>query len=45
MKVGATKLKMSNGSIRKFKSTKARNDFERVAAAVKHGFVPTRKRK
>jgi hypothetical protein len=40
MKVGKNKLKMSNGTIRKFKSQKARDKFERVAQAVKHGWKP-----
>jgi hypothetical protein len=43
MKIGKNKLKMSNGAIRKFKSEKARNNFERVAQAVKHGFRPKKK--
>ena len=43
MKVGKTKLKMSSGEVRKFKSEKARNNFERVAQAVKHGFKPRKK--
>lgn len=41
MKIGKKKLKMSSGKIRTFKSEKARNNFERVAKAVKHGFKPT----
>jgi hypothetical protein len=44
MKIGSNKLKMSNGSIRTFKSTQARNNFERVAMAVKHGWKPTKKK-
>jgi len=40
-KVGKKSLRMSDGTIRDFRSTKARDDFERVAKAVKHGFVPT----
>ena len=40
MKIGANKLKMSSGEIRKFKSQKARDNFERVAEAVKHGWKP-----
>jgi hypothetical protein len=43
MKIGSNKLKMSNGSIRTFKSTQARNNFERVAQAIKHN--PEFKRK
>jgi len=42
MKIGNNKLKMSDGSIRTFKSKKARDNFERVAQAVKHGFKPSR---
>lgn len=40
MKIGKTGLKMSSGKTRHFKSEKARNNFERVAQAVKHGFKP-----
>jgi hypothetical protein len=42
MKIGKTKLQMSSGEVRKFASEKARNAFERVAQAVKHGFKPTK---
>jgi hypothetical protein len=46
MKIGKTKLKMSDGSIRTFKSEAARDRFEKVAQAVKHGWKATgRKRK
>lgn len=45
MKVGKNKLKMSSGEVRKFGSQKKRDNFERVAQAVKHGFVPNKKRK
>ena len=44
MKIGKTKLKMSNGTVRKFKSQKARNNFERVARAYKHGWRPSNKK-
>jgi hypothetical protein len=40
MKVGKDKLKMSSGEVRKFKSESARDNFERVAQAVKHGWHP-----
>lgn len=40
MKIGENKLKMSDGSVRTFKSRRARNNFERVAQAVKHGWEP-----
>lgn len=43
MKIGKTRLKMSSGEIRKFKSEKARDNFERVAQAVKHGWRPKKK--
>jgi len=33
---------MSNGSIRTFKSQVARDRFEKVARAIKHGWKPTR---
>jgi hypothetical protein len=42
MKVGKNKLKMGSGKVRKFKSKKARDNFERVAQAVKHGWKPKR---
>jgi hypothetical protein len=45
MKVGSTGLKMSSGKIRHFKSKKARDEFERVAQAVKHGWKPTGKKR
>lgn len=40
MKIGKTKLKMSSGEVRKFKSQKKRDNFERVAEAVNHGWTP-----
>lgn len=40
MKIGKRKLRMSNGTIRTFKSQKARNNFERMAMAFKHGWRP-----
>ena len=45
MKVGKTSLKMGSGETRKFKSEGARDRFEKVAQAVKHGFKPTGKAK
>lgn len=44
MKIGSNKLKMSSGEVRKFKSEEARNKFERVAQAVRHGWKPTGKK-
>lgn len=41
MKIGSRKLKMSDGSVRTFKSSGARDRFEKVALAVKHGWKPT----
>lgn len=38
MKIGKDKLKMSSGEVRKFGSQKKRDNFERVAQAVKHGW-------
>lgn len=38
MKIGKNKLRMSNGTVRKFGSEKKRNNFERVAEAYKHGW-------
>lgn len=40
MKIGKNKLQMSSGEVRKFGSEQKRNNFERVAEAVKHGFKP-----
>lgn len=45
MKIGKTKLRMSSGEIRHFKSERARNRFERFAQAYKHGWRPTGKRR
>ena len=43
MKVGKKSLRMSSGEVRKFRSKKARDNFEKVAQAVKHGWKPTGK--
>ncbi len=40
MKIGKDKLKMSDGSVKKFESEKKRDNFERVAEAYKHGWKP-----
>lgn len=40
MKVGNNSLKMSSGEVRHFGSKTKRDNFERVAQAVKHGFKP-----
>jgi len=45
MKIGKNKLKMSNGSIRTFKSQGARDRFEKVAEAIKHGWKPKKGKK
>lgn len=45
MKIGKNKLKMSSGEVRKFGSEKKRDNFERVAQAVKHGWVKPKKGK
>ena len=44
MKIGKNKLKMSDGTIRTFKSEAARDRFEKVAKAVKHGWKPKKKK-
>lgn len=44
-KIGKKKLIMSSGEIRTFKSEAARDRFEKVAQAIKHGWKPTKKRK
>lgn len=38
MKIGKDKLKMSNGTVRSFKSQQARDNFEKVATAYSHGW-------
>lgn len=43
MKIGKTKLRMSSGKIRKFKSQKTRNRFEKFAQAYKHGWRSSKK--
>jgi hypothetical protein len=45
MKIGKNKLRMSSGEIRTFGSQKKRDNFERVAEAVKHGWKPKKKNK
>ncbi len=45
MKIGERKLKMSSGEIRTFKSSGARDRFERVAQAIKHGWKPSKTKK
>ena len=43
MKVGKKKLKMSSGEVRKFGSEKKRDNFEKYAQAVKHGWKPSKR--
>ncbi len=43
MKIGKNKLKMSNGTVKTFKSQQKRDNFERVAEAYRHGWRPTKK--
>ena len=38
MKIGKTKLKMSDGSVKTFASETKRDNFEKVAQAYKHGW-------
>lgn len=38
MKIGKNKLKMSSGKVKKFKSEKARDNYEKYARAIKHGW-------
>lgn len=45
VKVGKKSLRMSSGKIRHFKSTAARDRFERVAKAVKEGWKVPKKRR
>ena len=44
MKIGKNKLRMSSGEVRTFKSQAARDKFEKVARAYKHGWRPTKKK-
>ena len=44
MKIGKNKLRGSDGKVKTFKSEKARDNYERVAQAVKHGWSPTKKK-
>jgi len=39
-KIGKLKLKLRSGKIIKFKSEKSRDNYERVANAVRHGWKP-----
>lgn len=45
MRIGEKSLRMSDGTIRTFKSKEARDEFERVAQAIKHGWKPTEAKK
>jgi hypothetical protein len=40
VKIGKKKLKLSSGKVITFRSAAARDRYERVAQAVKHGFKP-----
>lgn len=42
MKVGDKGLRMSSGDLRHFGSEKKRDNFERVAQAVNHGWKPNK---
>jgi len=44
MKIGTNKLRMSSGEVRTFRSQAARDHFERVAQAYKHGWRATDRR-
>ena len=43
MKIGRNKLRMSSGEVRTFRSEKARDNFEKVARAYKHGWKGPKK--
>lgn len=43
MKLSGNRLKLSSGKIVKFASATKRANFERVAKAVKHGWIPKKK--
>lgn len=42
VKIGRTKLRLYSGKVVKFKSKAARDRYEAVARAVKHGWKPSR---
>jgi len=44
-KIGKKKLRMSDGTIRTFGSEEKRDNYERVAQAIKHGWKPTKKKR
>jgi|GEM_PF-5944125 len=44
VKIGKKKLKLRSGKIVTFKSSAARERFERVAEAINHGWKPTGKK-
>lgn len=44
MKLSGNRLKMSDGSVRKFKSAAGRERFEKYVRALKHGFKPRNKK-
>jgi hypothetical protein len=43
MKIGKRKLKLSSGKVMTFRSSQARERFERVASAIKHGWKPSKR--
>lgn len=43
VKLSGNRLRLGSGEVRKFKSSGARDRFEKVAKAVKKGFKPRRK--
>lgn len=43
MKVGKNKLRMGDGTLRVFKNQEARDAYERIAQAIKHGWKKARK--
>lgn len=44
MKIGKRKLRLSSGKVITFKSSAARDRFERVAQAIKRGWRPKKKK-
>lgn len=45
VKLSGNRLRKGSGKVVKFKSAKARANYERVAEAVKHGWKPTSKKR
>lgn len=45
MRLPGNRLRLDSGKVVRFESARRRADYERIARAIKHGFVPTERRK